>query len=128
MARRSDERAKLTAAQRELEGWRREFGGPGRRIPERMWDRAARLAQRWGTTETARSLRLDIGRLAERVAAIGGNEGAAASPFVEIGASELDAATCTTVEVIRASGERMRVAVAGPLEVAPLVRAVLGGG
>lgn len=116
----------LAAVRGELERWRRGFGGRGRRIPERLWRRATGVAVQWGAAETARALRLDFARLAERVAAAGGEEAASSARFVEIDAAEMSSALCSTVEVLGASGDRMRIVVAGRLEVAPLVRAFLG--
>jgi hypothetical protein len=128
MAGRSSEQRELAAVRGELERWRRGFGGRGRRIPERLWRRATGVAVQWGTAETARALRLDVTRLAERVVAAGGDEAAATGRFVEIDAAEMGSALSSTVEVASARGDRMRVVVAGPLEVAAVVRAFLGEG
>jgi hypothetical protein len=73
-------------------------------------------------------LRLDVGRLTRRVAAAGGGEAARAASFVEIEAAEMRSGLCNAVEVASVRGDRMRIVVAGPLEVAPLVRAFLGEG
>lgn len=128
MAGGSSKQRELAAVRGELDRWRRGFGGRGRRIPEGLWRRAAGVALQWGTAETARTLRLDVARLARRVAAAGGDEGAAEASFVEIDAAEMSSALCSTVEVASARGERMRIVVAGRLEVVTLVRAFLGEG
>lgn len=126
MAGGSSKQRELAAVRGELDRWRRGFGGRGRRIPERLWRRATGVAVQWGTAETARALRLDVARLARHVAAAGGDEGATAASFVEIDGAEMSSGLCNAVEVASARGDRMRIVVAGPLEVAPLVRAFLG--
>lgn len=128
MAGGSSKQGELAALRGELDRWRRGFGGRGRRIPERLWRRAAGVALQRGTAETARALRLDVARLARRVAVAGGDEEATAASFVEIDAAEMSSALCSTVEVASARGDRMRIVVAGPLEVVPVVRAFLGEG
>ncbi len=128
MAGGSSKQRELAAVRGELERWRRGFGGRGRRIPERLWRRAAGVAQQWGTAETARALRLDVARLARRVAGMAGDAGTTVASFVEIDAAEMSSALCSTVEVASTRGDRMRIVVAGGLEVATLVRAFLGEG
>lgn len=128
MAGESSKRRELAAVRGELERWRRGFGGRGRRIPERLWRRATGVAAQLGTAETARALRLDLTRLAERVCAAGSDDGPASGSFVEIDGAEMSSALCSTVEVVSARGDRMRIVVAGPLEMAPLVRVFLGEG
>jgi hypothetical protein len=46
-----------------LDRWRRQHGGPGKRIPEWVWQEAAAIAAAEGVWETAGELRLARSRL-----------------------------------------------------------------
>lgn len=46
----------LETLRRRLQRWRQRHGGPGRRIPEALWEEAATLAQREGVVEVARAV------------------------------------------------------------------------
>lgn len=58
----------LEAARSALSSWRREFGGRGRPIPDKLWVMAAAAARIDGVPTTARVLRVDAKRLAARAA------------------------------------------------------------
>lgn len=102
----------FTATRREFELWRKKHGGKGRRIPEELWSRAARMARREGVYETARALRLDYERLKGRVGLSGSTDGQdgcpAPSTFVELPMGLL-AGGGTIVELVGRGGQQMRI-------------------
>lgn len=117
----------LEATRESLARWRRQYGGRGRRIPAVFWNEARELARAHGVEETARSLRLDPGRLADVVdqsKAI-----TATSPqltgFVELGGLEVGVARdAAVVEFVAREGDRVRVEVAASaLDLVALARA-----
>ena len=63
MGRARNGKTDLETAREALASWRRQYGGPGRRIPEGFWNQARELARVHGVGETARALRLNPGRL-----------------------------------------------------------------
>ena len=119
----------LTAAIRRFEHWRRRHGGPGRRLPDELWELAVQVSRVQGAPETARALRLDVARLEERLEIELGplREGASGDEcsrleFVELGASEVGAAGRSAIKVVSAAGDRLHIDTAAPLDVAGLVR------
>ena len=111
-------REQLTAVRERLDGWRRRHGGRGRRIPEALWDEAARVAKLAGLAETARALRLREGALGVRMGKAGGagaGEGRGPRPtFVELtGLGHLGGAGQRVVELVRGDGALMRIHLAG---------------
>ncbi len=104
-----------------LERWRRRHGGPGRRIPEDLWDLAVEVAEVEGVPATARALRLDVARLEERmmVAQAEGSHNGEHSrlKFVKLEAAEVGAVGRSAVDVVSAAGNRLHIDTrcAGPL-------------
>ena len=116
----------LGTMRRRMGRWRERHGGPGRAIPEELWDEAVAVARLEGVHETARALRLDARRLRRRFEATtqrAGAVGDASTSFVELAASELNASGRSAVEVVNPDGERMRIEVAGGVDAEALVRA-----
>ena len=116
----------LGAMRRRMGRWRERHGGPGRAIPNELWDEAVEVARLEGVPETARALRLDARRLKRRLEATTERTeplGDGFTAFVELGASELSASGRSAVEVVNADGERMRIEVAGGVDAEALVRA-----
>jgi hypothetical protein len=109
---------RLDATRRRLARWRRQFGGPGRPIPEEFWRAAAEVARTEGVGATALALRLDRRRLAQRVVCgddepeRGAGAERATDGFVEIEASGLSL-TRTVLRFESADGERLQVEVSG---------------
>ncbi len=60
---------KLIALQRRVEGWRRDGGGRGSRIPQEMWVAAVAVSQTAGLYATARALRFNYENLKKRALA-----------------------------------------------------------
>lgn len=102
----------LAGTRQELEVWRKKHGGRGRRIPEELWSRAARVARTEGVYETARALRLDYERLKGRIGVSGSTDGQdgrpAPSTFVELPMGLLGGGG-TIVELVGRGGEQMRI-------------------
>ena len=118
-------RGDLDTLRRQLQRWRQRHGGPGKRIPEALWEQAASVARREGVAEVARALRLDARQLEQRGA---GSPPAleslsdASGAFVELGVAEVGAPR-SSVEVTNAAGEVLRIEVAERVDVAALVQA-----
>lgn len=134
-----------------LSQWRQEEGGGrGTRIPEELWQEAIRVACREGLYRTARAARLNYARLQQRSRTAGpapvpdekSRKGAiAASPtkpgggdasatFIPLSALPLSApvpAACTTIEMMAANGNRMRLEVPGSVDVAGLIQTFWSG-
>lgn len=110
----------LGEARERLGRWRQRHGGRGVRIPEEVWALAVVAARSEGVEATARALRLDRQRLAERLegepcggrrVAVGGAHGEVAG-FFELRLSEVAGGGPAVVELSGADGERLRVEVA----------------
>lgn len=110
----------LGEARERLAGWRQRHGGRGVRIPEELWALAAVVARSEGVEATARALRLDRQRLAERLEGepcggqrvpVGGAHGEVAG-FFELRLSEVAGGGRAVVELSGADGERLRLEVA----------------
>ena len=110
--------AVLRRAQRAVERWRARHGGPGVRIPERLWSLAVEVARSEGVGTTARCLGLDRRRLTRRVGldpvADGngqGKSGEAAATFVELRLSEPQSGCKAVLELSGGDGELLRMVV-----------------
>lgn len=92
-----------------LAKWRREHGGRGRPIPEKIWGEAVGAARVHGVAETARTLGLDARRLAARMH----GEKVEQEPSIEGRFVELPplaaAPVATVLELVGRDGERVRV-------------------
>ena len=132
-----------------LSQWRQENGGGrGTRIPEDLWQEAIRVAHRDGLYRTARAARLNYARLQERIHTADPvrardepprTGSVAARPtkpsgvdisatFIPLPALPLPApAAGTTIEIIAATGNRMRLEFAGAVDVAGLIQAFWRG-
>jgi hypothetical protein len=90
--------------------WRRSSRTRGgrKRMPERLWVEAARVARVHGVTKTAERLRLNSTRLKEWC-----ERGARSEGFVELAASELALGAESVVELESAAGSRLRLVLHG---------------
>ena len=121
--RRKMSRALVTARER-VEHWRKGHGGSGSRVPKELWEQAVSVARVEGVSAASRALRLDYGRLKDRVAlAEGQGEGKA---FVELEVGQLSGGSRTVVELVRQDGARMRVETAGEIDLEGLSRTFWG--
>jgi hypothetical protein len=133
-----------------VQAWRaQEGGGPGKRVPEELWERAVRVARVDGLTATARATRLSYDRLKQRSGAQDGGvvtrasklkatpnaivhggvvkretAGDGGTRFVALQvAPQPTAGKQATIELIGRHGERMRVEIQGELDLTGLVQA-----
>jgi hypothetical protein len=136
---------RLVALCGQLAQWRKHGGGGrGKRIPEAVWQQAAAVARVEGVLATARATRLNLERLQARVAAAeatpsprgiaqrqSGRQGeetlakSQAQPhgaqFVSVQLAPSTRRPALTLELIRPSGERMRIESAEGLELADVM-------
>jgi hypothetical protein len=117
-ARRSrDISAPLENARRRFERWRQTRPAKSR-IPETLWDAAARMAERYGLARTASVLRLDYYRLKKRLdqKTVHGSEtlpAAAKATFMELPAPVRGATAECVVELEDGGGAKMRIHLKG---------------
>jgi hypothetical protein len=123
------QRSKLVLVRRRLEGWREQYGGRGRPIPDGLWNMAVEVAGVEGVAATARALRVDRDRLARRVELARERERAALEPlrqasagFIEFEAGGLCAPVRTVVRFEGRDGEKLELELAG-VDVVALARA-----
>jgi hypothetical protein len=109
----------LETVRESLAIWRRSHGGRGRPIPAALWSDAADVARTMGVAETARTLRIDPGRLAKLVEsrAEGASRGMTVpATFVELGGLGLGVpreAGKVVLELVDREGDRVRVELVG---------------
>ena len=128
----------LTTLCAQLHQWRQHGGGRGKRVPAALWQQAVRVAQADGAYQTARATRLNYDRLRALLAKseAAGTDRRPRSPAPKVKqpapsaaqfvAVQMKTATCMpslTIELIRESGERMRIESAGALDLAGVVQA-----
>ena len=101
-------RTDLAGVRRRFSDWRRQHGGPGKRLPEALWIAAIAAARQHGVDRTARALRLNSRALKNRV-----SDGMAEGGFVELHMTPIGAAA-TVVELIGGDGRQMRIHLTGP--------------
>jgi len=75
---------KLMVLRRRVEGWRRDGGGRGSRIPEVLWNEAVAIARQAGLYATARALRFNYEGLKKRAAKSGGKKNGNKAAFVAL--------------------------------------------
>jgi hypothetical protein len=102
--------ASLSRLEQRFASWR-STRVSGERIPERLWNAAAKSAAEHGLNRTARILNLDYYSLKQRVddASIQGES----STFVELASSSLPIGNECVIELEDATGCRMRVQMKG---------------
>ncbi len=113
----------LARAAQRFEKWRR--SRTKREIPERLWNLATKLGDKYGVNRTAQALRLGYHDLRRRVEAAGqkaasGSETAAT--FVEVLPSR--GGECV-VEIEDRQGTKMTIRLSGPVDVVALTRSFL---
>jgi len=128
--------AELEALASRLEDHRRSQPGR-RRLPDRLWAEAAKLAARYGINRVHQVLRLDYYDLKGRVEGLGARRPPAVQPgrpvsrpaFVELGLSPARLSPVTLVEVEDRRGRKLSVHLGAEQggELIALVRAVWGG-
>ena len=97
----------LAVLRRRFSDWRRQHGGPGKRLPEALWTAATAVARQHGVHTAARALGLNYRALKNRVSG-----GEAEGAFVELSMNPIGAAG-TVVELIGRDGQQMRIHLTG---------------
>jgi hypothetical protein len=108
-----------------LDRWRRQHGGPGKRIPEWVWEEAAAIAAIEGVWETAGALRLARSRLEGLIYAPAGQRSRSKPVFVELEVGPAAESGGATIEIENRSGDRMRVLGASAAVIAQLAAVLL---
>ena len=107
--------AAVEAARARIASWRRDCQGRRRRMPEALWQAAARLARVHGINQVARALRLDYYNLKRRVDGRQEDLPPAAAPvFVELGAGDNAASSGCVLEMEAPGGARLTVRLRDP--------------
>ena len=118
----------LIALRRRVEGWRREGGGRGSRIPEEMWAEAVSVSRTAGLYATARALRFNYENL--RMRAIAARKGPRPSKqvmeFVALPMPPLPSGLKVQIDLAAGDGEQMRIELSGgsAMEVVALAHAL----
>jgi hypothetical protein len=139
--------AELNDLGRRLDKWREKHGGRGSRIPDELWKDAVQLAKVEGVWASAKALRLNYKALSDRVRQ-GGSSGVvvkgprktggpaaararrtevppggkAGERFIAFELGQLGGAGRTVIDFLGRHGDRMRVDVAGGVDLAGLVQ------
>lgn len=106
-------RTELEPVRAELAAWRAS-SGKGLKIPELVWQKAARAARRHGLNPVSKALGLDYSCLKRRVVADGGraNSRSGLMPaFVEVKPDGAPEELACVIELEKGSGTRMRICV-----------------
>ena len=105
--------ARLERVKADLEEWRSKKQSQGERIPERLWQSAAKLGRKYGIHQVSSTLGLDYSHLKRR--AYNGNgekkQVDAEAIFVELCSQKTESRTTCLVELEKENGTRMRVCV-----------------
>ena len=101
----------IEQVQKGLDAWRKTRKRRSR-IPDHLWESAARVAGQYGLYKTARALRLDYNSLKKRLKAVtDGNESAPA--FVELIQTVSSPSSECLIELESRHGEKMRIHLKG---------------
>jgi hypothetical protein len=101
--------APLAQAVKRFERWRKTRTKP--KIPDQLWDLAAKLARKYGVNRTATPLHLDYYDLKRRAEALppGAKESKTAASFVEVIPSPASRESACLVEIEDPRGAKMRI-------------------
>jgi hypothetical protein len=100
---------KLMVLRRRVEGWRRDGGGRGSRIPEVLWNEAVAIARQAGLYATARALRFNYEGLKKRAAKSGGKENGNKAAFVALQLPAFNGGARVVVDLVGRDGEQVRI-------------------
>lgn len=107
------QRREMVALQRRVEGWRRQGGGRGRRIPEKLWSEAVAVSRRAGLYATARALHFNYENLKRRA---GGQERQPRkhdTEFVAVRLPQVSNGLKVVIDLAGRDGEQVRMEVSG---------------
>ena len=121
----------LIVLRRRVDGWRRDGGGRGSRIPEAMWAEAVSVSESAGLYATARALRFNYENLKKRAIAARKEPRPRkqAMEFVALPMPQLANGLKVLIDLAGPDGERMRIEVCGgsAAEVGTLAHALWRG-
>ena len=104
---------RLKKLRQRFEKWRAERKSATERIPDPLWDAAAKAATKFGVYRTARAVRLDYMKLRNRVSPAETSADAPATPqqasFVEVSVTPGSKLPPCTVELEAPSGVKLRM-------------------
>ncbi len=143
--------AELNDLGRRVAEWREKHGGRGSRIPDELWKDAGLVAKVEGVWATAKALRFNYEALRDRVRQGGSSRavvkvprktggtaatrarrtevppgGSAGASFIAFELGQLGGAGRTVIDLLSRHGDRMRVDVAGGVDLAGLVETFWG--
>jgi hypothetical protein len=107
--------ARLEAGRRRFERWRRTRRGHSR-IPERLWSSAVKLAEAYGLSRTAQTLRLDYNALKKRLDSVKPHDPSGqdtATAFLEWVPPQRACSPECIVELEHPNGAKMRIHLKG---------------
>ena len=120
----------LIALRRRVEGWRRDGGGRGSRIPEGMWAEAVAVSRTAGLYATARALRFNYENLKKRAVAARKalRPRKQAMEFVALPMPQEPNGLKVLIDLAGGNGEQMRIEVSGgsAMDVVALAHAFWG--
>ena len=106
---------KFVELREELQTWR-QTRQKRRRVPEPIWESATRMAKEFGINRIAKELHLSYSALKKRVNGTSskkGNGSRGSPAFVEVEMCPAPATESVVVELVKRSGTRMRIELAG---------------
>jgi HSP20 family molecular chaperone IbpA len=103
----------LVALQRRVEGWRREAGGRGSRIPEKLWSEAVAVSRRAGLYVTARALRFNYENLKRRARREARRPSQQKTEFVAVQLPQVSNGLKVVIDLAGRDGEQVRIEVSG---------------
>jgi hypothetical protein len=103
----------LVALQRRVDGWRREGGGRGSRIPEKLWSAAAAVSRTAGLYATARALRFNYENLKRRALRQARQPRNHETEFVAVRLPQVPNGLKVVIDLAGRDGEQVRIEVSG---------------
>lgn len=103
----------LVALQRRVEGWRRERGGRGSRIPEKLWSEAVAVSRTAGLYATARALRFNYENLKRRAGREARRPSQQKTEFVAVQLPPVSNGLKVVVDLAGRDGEQVRIELSG---------------
>jgi hypothetical protein len=103
----------LMALRQRVDGWRRNGGGRGSRIPEELWTSAVDVARDAGLYATARTLHFNYEGLKKRAQAAGKRKRGRGAAFVAVQMPAFNGGAKVVVDLVGVDGEQVRIDVTG---------------
>lgn len=103
----------MVSLQRRVDGWRRQGGGRGRRIPEKLWSEAVAVSRRAGLYATARALRFNYENLKRRAGLQERPPKKHETEFVAVRLPPVSNGLKVVIDLAGRDGEQVRIEVSG---------------